>query len=146
MSESNKRRFHDKAGGPATLISEGCKVEGVISGDGDFLISGEVEGECDLGGSLTIATNGFWKGSISASAVIVAGTVEGDIVANGRVEISDTARITGTVTGKAIAVAEGAVVQGKMKTTGNTEPVGFVEKRKPSKPKSEETEEAEESH
>ena len=138
MSESNKRRIHDKAGGPATLISEGCKVEGVISGDGDFLISGEVEGECDLGGSLTIATNGFWKGSISASAVIVAGTVEGDIVANGRVEISDTARITGTVTGKAIAVAEGAIVQGKMKTTGNTEPVGFVEKRTP--PKSEDSE------
>lgn len=146
MSESDKRRFHDKAGGPATLISEGCKVAGVISGDGDFLVSGEVEGECHLTGSLTIAPNGFWKGSISASAVIVAGTVEGDIVAESRVEISDTARITGTVTGQAIAVAEGAIVQGKMKTTGSTEPVGFVEKRKPSKPKSEETEEAEESH
>ncbi len=139
MSDSNKRRVHDKAGGPATLISEGCKVAGVISGDGDFLISGEVEGECDLGGSLTIAPNGFWKGSISASSVVVAGTVEGDIVANGRVEISDTARITGTVTGEAIAVAEGAVVQGKMKTTSNAEPVGFVEKRKSSKLKAEET-------
>ena len=133
MSVSNKRRIHDKAGGPATLISEGCKVAGVISGDGDFLVSGEVEGECVLSGSLTIATNGFWKGSITASTVIVAGTVEGDIVANGRVEISDTARITGTVTGEAIAVAEGAVVQGKMKTTSNADPVGFVEKRKSSK-------------
>ena len=133
MSESSKRRIHDKAGGPATLISEGCKVAGVISGDGDFLLSGEVEGECDLSGSLTITTNGFWKGSITASTVIVAGTVEGDIVANGRVEISDTARITGTVTGEAIAVAEGAIVQGKMKTTGKADPVGFVEKRKSSK-------------
>jgi cytoskeletal protein CcmA (bactofilin family) len=139
MSESNKRRIHDRAGGPATLISEGCKVAGVISGDGDFLVSGEVEGECDLSGSLTIAPNGLWKGSISASAVVVAGTVEGDIVSAGRVEISDTARITGTVTGQAIAVAEGAVVQGNMKTTGNAEPVGFVEKRKSSKPKAEET-------
>lgn len=146
MSVTNKRRIHDKAGGPATLISEGCKVAGVISGDGDFLVNGEVEGECDLSGSLTIATNGFWKGSISASAVIVAGTVEGDIVANGRVEISDTARITGTVTGEAIAVAEGAVVQGKMKTTSNSDPVGFVEKRKSSKLKSEDTEEAAESN
>ena len=74
MNVSNKRRIHDKAGGPATLISEGCKVAGVISGDGDFLLSGEVEGECDLSGSLTIATNGSWKGSITASTVIVAGT------------------------------------------------------------------------
>jgi len=140
MSEPKKRRIHDKVGGPATLISEGCKVAGVISGDGDFLISGEVEGECDLSGSITVAPSGFWKGSISASFVIVAGTVEGDIVADGRIEITDTARITGTVTGQAIAVAEGAIVQGKMKTTGNTEPVGFVEKRKP--PKSEASEAA----
>lgn len=142
MSEPNKRRMHDKIGGPASLISEGCKITGAIAGDGDFLISGEVEGECDLSGSITIAQNGFWKGSISASAVVVAGTVEGDIVANGRVEISDTARITGTVTGEAIAVAEGAVVQGKMKTTGKTEPVGFVEKRKSSESNAEEAAEA----
>ncbi len=130
MSEQKNRRIHDVVPGPATLISEGCKVTGVISGDGDFLISGEVEGECNLTGSVTIAPNGFWKGSIGATNVIVAGTIEGDVVAAGRIEISDTARITGTVTGEAIAVAEGAVVQGKMKTTGNIEPVAFVEKRK----------------
>jgi len=129
MSEQKNRRIHDVVAGPATLISEGCKITGVVSGDGDFLISGEVEGECNLTGSLTIAPNGFWKGSIRATDVIVAGTVEGDVVASGRVEISDTARITGTVTGEAIAVAEGAVVQGNMKTTGNTDPVAFVEKR-----------------
>ena len=133
MSEPKKRRIHDKAGGPATLISEGCKISGAISGDGDFLISGEVEGECDLSGSITLAPTGFWKGSISASTVIISGTVEGDIIASDRVEISDTARITGSVTAEAIAVAEGAVVQGKMRTTGNTDPVGFVEKRKSSK-------------
>ena len=133
MTEPKKRRMHDKVGGPATLISEGCKVAGVISGGGDFLISGEVEGDCDLSGSITVAQSGFWKGTMSASDIIVAGTVEGDIVSGGRVEITDTARITGTVTGEAIAVAEGAVVQGKMKTTGNSEPVGFVEKRKSSK-------------
>ena len=131
MSDPKKRRIHDTVAGPATLISEGCKVTGVISGDGDFLISGEVEGECNLTGSLTIAAEGYWKGSIGATNVIVAGTVEGDIVAGGRIEISDTARVTGTVTGEVIAVAEGAVVQGKMKTTGSNDPVEFVEKRKP---------------
>ena len=130
MNDANKRRIHDKAAGPATLISEGCKLSGNISGNGDFLVAGEVEGECNLEGSLTVAPSGVWKGLINAASVIVAGTVEGDIVAKGRVEISDTARIIGTVTGEAIAVAEGAVVQGKMKTTGNTEPAEFVEKRK----------------
>ena len=47
----------------------------------------------------------------------------------GRVEISDTAKINGTVTGEAIAVAEGAVVEGIMKTTGRAEPLEFTEKR-----------------
>ena len=62
--------------------------------------------------------------------VIIAGHVEGDITAMGKVEIMDTARITGTVTGEAIAVAEGAIVEGVMKTTGQSEPTAFVEKRK----------------
>ena len=130
MSEFKRRRLQDKVAGPATLISEGCKISGAISGNGDFLVSGEVEGECELTGSMTISANGHWKGTISAATVIVAGTIEGDIFSTGRVEISNTARITGTVTGEAIAVAEGAVVQGQMKTTGNMDPIGFVEKRK----------------
>ena len=71
----------------------------------------------------------MWKGSIKAGNVIVAGHVEGDIVADGKVEITDTARITGTVAAAAIAVAEGAVVDGVMNTTGSANPVEFVEKR-----------------
>lgn len=129
MSEDRKRRLRDIASGPGTLISEGCRIEGIITGTGNFLINGNVEGECDIDGTVTLATVGTWKGLIKANAVVVAGTVDGDIVANGQVEISDTARITGTVTGEAIAVAEGAVVEGVMKTTGRSEPKEFVEKR-----------------
>jgi cytoskeletal protein CcmA (bactofilin family) len=93
------------------------------------MIGGEFEGDCKIDGSVTLARDGYWKGTINAESVIVAGTVDGDIVAAGRVEISDTARITGTVSGEAIAVAEGAVVEGVMKTTGKSDPTEFVEKR-----------------
>lgn len=129
MSESRLRRLRDRASGPATLISEGCKIEGRVSGAGEFLVNGEVEGECEIGGTLTLAKNGVWRGTIKARNVVVAGHVDGDIVAEGKVEITDSARITGTVTGEAIAVAEGAVVEGSMKTTGPAKPVEFVEKR-----------------
>jgi cytoskeletal protein CcmA (bactofilin family) len=61
--------------------------------------------------------------------VVVSGHVEGDILATGRVEITDTAKITGTVSASAIAVAEGAVVEGIMKTTSQPEPMEFTEKR-----------------
>jgi cytoskeletal protein CcmA (bactofilin family) len=129
MNESRKRRLRDRSSGAATLINEGCKISGLVTGTGDFLVNGEIDGDCDIGGTITLAPNGLWKGTIKAGNVIVAGHVEGDIVAGGNVEITDTARITGTVSGEAIAVAEGAVVDGVMKTTGPDTPTEFVEKR-----------------
>jgi len=129
MNESRLRRLRDRSAGAATLINEGCKISGMITGSGSFLINGEIDGDCELDGTVTLAPNGLWKGTIKATDVIVAGQVEGDIVADGKVEITDTARITGTVTGNAIAVAEGAVVEGVMKTSGPEEPLEFVEKR-----------------
>jgi cytoskeletal protein CcmA (bactofilin family) len=129
MTHSPLRRLRDKAGNAATLINEGCKIVGTISGSGNYLINGEIEGDCELDATVTLANNGLWRGTIRATNVIVAGRVEGDIIANGSVEITDSARITGTVSGEAIAVAEGAVVEGIMKTTGPSDPLEFVEKR-----------------
>jgi cytoskeletal protein CcmA (bactofilin family) len=129
MSESPLRRLRDRSGGSPTLINEGCKITGLLSGTGDFQISGEVDGDCDLEGTVTLTKSGYWSGTIKAGHVVVAGHVEGDIIADGRVEITSTAKITGTVAAEAIAVAEGAIVEGIMKTTGRRDPTEFVEKR-----------------
>lgn len=129
MNVQRSRRLRDRLAGPATLINEGCKITGLLTGSGDFQVSGEIEGDCDIEGTVTLMKDGFWSGTIRASNVIVAGHVEGDIFALGCVEIADTAKITGTVSGEAIAVAEGAVVDGVMKTTGKADPTEFVEKR-----------------
>ena len=129
MNDSQSRRLRDRSAGPATLISEGCKISGLITGNSDFQISGEIDGDCDLEGTVTLAKDGIWTGTIKAGNVIVAGQVQGDIIASGMVEITETARISGTVSGDAIAVAEGAVVEGVMQTTGRSQPQEFTEKR-----------------
>jgi len=129
MSESKMRRLRDRSSGPATLISEGCKITGHITGSGDYMINGEIDGDCDLQGSVTLAAKGFWKGTLKAETVIISGTVEGNIEASGSIEVSDSARINGTVTGASIAVAEGAIIEGVMTTTARAEPLEFVEKR-----------------
>ena len=129
MSESKMRRLRDRSSGPATLISEGCKITGTLTGNGDFMINGEIDGDCDLTGSVTLAEKGYWKGKLKAGTVVISGTVEGEIEASGNIEISDSARISGTVTGASIAVAEGAIIEGVMKTTDRTDPHEFVEKR-----------------
>jgi cytoskeletal protein CcmA (bactofilin family) len=131
MNESRMRRLRDRSNSAPTLINEGCKITGLLGGSGDFQVSGEIEGDCDVEGTVTLAKSGYWNGTIKAAHVIVAGHVEGDIIAAGRVEVTNTARITGTVSGEAIAVAEGAVVEGVMRTTGNDAPLEFVEKRQP---------------
>ena len=129
MNDSRLRRMRDRSGAPATLINDGCKITGLVAGTGDLHISGHIDGDCDLEGTVTLAKNGYWNGTIKAANVIVAGHVEGDIIAAGKVEITDTARISGTVAAEAIAVAEGAIVEGVMQTTGSSDPVEFVEKR-----------------
>ncbi|MBT8099682.1 MAG: polymer-forming cytoskeletal protein, partial [Gammaproteobacteria bacterium] len=109
MNESKKRRLRDANRGPATLISEGCKFIGKLEGNGDFMISGEIDGDSDLSGTVTLTRKGSWTGTLKAAAVIIAGRVEGNIVSSGHVEIGNTANIDGTVTGGTIAVAAGAV-------------------------------------
>ena len=129
MNDSDKRRIRDEHGGPGTLISEGCKIKGNVSGNGDFMISGEIDGDCNIDGTVTLAESGFWRGNIRAVSVIVAGIVEGDIDASRQIEINATARVTGTISSEAIAVAEGAIVEGMMRTTGQESPTEFIERR-----------------
>jgi cytoskeletal protein CcmA (bactofilin family) len=129
MSESRLRRLSDQSSGNATLVAEDCTITGHIKAGGDFHVAGGIDGDCDVDGTVTLTRKGNWNGTIRAGHVIVAGHVEGDIVASGSIEIMDSARITGAVSGKAIAVAEGAVVEGQMMTTGHAEPTEFVEKR-----------------
>lgn len=129
MKSSYLRRVSDSASGASTLISEDCIVEGNLRGSGEFTICGEVRGDCYLTGNVTIVEGGKWLGKLSAKNVIVAGTVDGDIVANGQIEICETARISGTVTGVAIAVGQGAIIDGAIRTIQADDPLEFVEQR-----------------
>ncbi|MBT8091642.1 MAG: polymer-forming cytoskeletal protein [Gammaproteobacteria bacterium] len=129
MNESRLRRLRDRTNGAATLINQGCRITGVISGSGNYLVSGEIAGDSDVQGTITLSVDGHWEGTLRAESVIISGRMEGDIFASGKVEITATARISGNVTAEAIAVAEGAVVEGVMQTTGQSKPVKFVEKR-----------------
>lgn len=129
MAGFGKRRVRDTATGPTTIIAEGCCLNGSLSGDNDFLLSGTVIGDSDLSGVVTITPSGQWSGTLKAANVIVSGRVDGDVIASGKIEITSTARIKGTVTGDMIAVAEGAVIDGDMRIIGKDASNHFVEKR-----------------
>lgn len=131
MGISKKRRLLDVFGEPATIIGRDIEVVGRLKGDGHFLICGTVRGDSEVAGPVTLAEGSRWEGSLKASNVIVAGEIDGDLAATGRVEIRPTARVRGSVTGQGIAIAEGAVIEGEVRTASDGDINRFVERRHP---------------
>jgi cytoskeletal protein CcmA (bactofilin family) len=124
-----RRRIQDQARGPTTYVGNGSKICGRLTGKGAYVFCGEVEGDCEIEGPVTLAQGVHWKGTLRATDVIIAGSVEGDVIAEQRVEIGGTARIQGSISGQAIAVAEGAIIEGEIKVLSGKPPVKFEEKR-----------------
>ena len=124
-----RRRIQDTAKGPTTYIGNGSKISGRLTGKGAYVFCGEVEGDCEIEGPVTLAQGGVWKGTLRATDVIIGGTVEGDVIADQRVEIGGTARVAGSISGQSIAVAEGAIIEGEIKVMSGKPPVPFEEKR-----------------
>lgn len=124
-----RRRIGDSGDGPATYIAAAARIVGQLSGTGTFVVCGEVEGDCDIRGPVTLAQSGRWIGQLRADNVIVAGTVEGDVIAREKVEIGQSARVSGSISGASIAVAEGAIIEGDLSVTSGGQATRFTEKR-----------------
>lgn len=129
MVRSKKRRLADAIGEPATIIGQGTEIRGEIRSDGHILVMGVVRGHSEMQGSVTLADGASWIGTLRGDDLIVSGSVEGDLEATDRVEIRPTARIKGNVTASRISIGEGAVVEGEFRTTSETEPSQFADKR-----------------
>lgn len=119
MAQKRQRRFADKeppAQQQTTIIAEGMRITGRIKGRGNVIISGELDSDCEIEGSITLTDTGRCKGTINATDVMIAGNLDGDVRATGKIEVSRSALVKGSLAGANIAVAEGAVIEGGMQT------------------------------
>jgi cytoskeletal protein CcmA (bactofilin family) len=135
MSE-RKRRFLE--GGLAaslntsavpTVVGADSVIVGNLSGKGPFIVSGEVHGDGELAGALTLSVTGRWYGNIRAQQARVAGKIIGCLTVEDKLEIGNAAEIRGTVRARTIAIASGAIVDGEIEITSQTPLVEFEEKR-----------------
>ena len=110
-----KRNIPNSAAGAATFLAAETKIVGTLSGKGAYIFCGEVEGECDIDGPVTIAEGSHWKGAIRATDITIAGSVEGEVAAKRRVDLAGTARVSGSLRGSSLVVAEGAVIEGDVR-------------------------------
>lgn len=131
LGKKKHRRTLDKVGGVSTVIGVGSRFVGEISGEENIVIHGQVEGDCDLAGTVVVEEGAQWTGTIKASNVIIAGLVTGNVMATEKLELASTAQIDGNLTGPVIAVAEGAVIKGNMVMNDGSNVTHFTDKRLP---------------
>jgi cytoskeletal protein CcmA (bactofilin family) len=124
-----KRRFLERASGAPTVISAGTVIIGNVQGLGQFVVSGEIHGDGDLAGGLTLSVTGIWHGNIEAQQAIVAGKITGSLKVVDKLEIGHTAVIRGKVSARTVAIAKGAIVDGEIEVTSGAPVVQFEEKR-----------------
>jgi cytoskeletal protein CcmA (bactofilin family) len=83
----------------------------------DLVIEGRVEGTIELRDHmLTIGTESRIQADITAKVVKVLGQVVGTITASDRVEIGEAASVEGNIVSRRLAMADGAVVRGRVET------------------------------
>ena len=109
-----QRRAVDELRDITTVVGPGAKFVGTLSGTGNYAIGGSFEGDCNVDGSVLLQEQGEWNGSLGARVVVVAGTVKGKIMAGDKLELTRSARVRGDVQAPVIAIAEGAVLDGKI--------------------------------
>jgi cytoskeletal protein CcmA (bactofilin family) len=124
-----KRRFFDLHAGVPTVISAGSVIVGDVRGNGDYVVAGEIHGDGELGGGLSLAAGGVWNGYIQAQQAVIAGKITGGLAVRGKLEIGYTAVIRGSVSAAAIAIAKGAIVDGDIVVTSGMPMQEFEEKR-----------------
>jgi cytoskeletal protein CcmA (bactofilin family) len=124
-----KRRFFEVNCVSPTFIGAESVVVGNIRGSGQFVVSGEVNGDGDIAGGLNLAVTGVWNGYIQAEQAIIAGKITGGLAVRDRLEIGYTAVIRGKVSARTVAIAKGAIVDGDIEVTSGEALVEFEEKR-----------------
>ena len=129
-----KRRIFDSITTFDTQIGEEAAFEGKLSGSGHHAIRGTFIGECDIKGILYIEPGGHWRGNILADVVIVAGSVDGNLQAREKIELHATSRVTGNLAAPAVAIAEGAALEGSINTPAKEQVTHYKERRGVKKP------------
>lgn len=129
MSTSPKRRLLDKLAGSPTLVGEGTRFVGDLECTGPFVLCGQLKGDGRVEGWLNIAATAHWEGNIAAAQAVIAGKVTGSLSIAGKLEIGRSAVIHGSVAAQTIAIAQGAVVDGDIRVTGEAPIIRFEEKR-----------------
>lgn len=101
-------------GALTAFIDQGSSFEGRLSFKDTVRIDGHFSGEIASENTLVVGETGEIEADIRSRNVVVSGSVVGDIHAESRVVLHKAARVKGDVESPALAIEEGAVVNGRL--------------------------------
>jgi cytoskeletal protein CcmA (bactofilin family) len=116
-SSGNSHQSHSAPAPPSSggVLSRGVSIKGSVKFTNELLIDGDVEGEINSTGTLTVGEHAQIRGEIRAKAVKVKGNVEGNISATERCELQPGCTLRGDIEAPRLVVDENASFFGSAK-------------------------------
>lgn len=99
---------------PACIIGPGIQVRGNLSGSGDLVIEGRMEGHVALQDHMMVETSGTVVADVETRNLTINGKMSGNVDASERVQISTTAVVTGDIRAPRVVIEDGARFRGSI--------------------------------
>ncbi len=99
------------------IIDVDARMQGTIvfKDPVNLRINGSFEGKLETCGSLTISENANVRADIQGDRIIIAGKITGNLIAKESIALIAPAVVLGNVQTPSLSIAEGAVLDGKLK-------------------------------
>lgn len=93
-------------------LGPGAKVNGKLVFEGSTTIEGEIEGEIQVRGDLTIGERALIKGKIVATSILIRGKVTANVHAEKKLEIQPPGVVVGDMSTPSLIIVDGAIIEG----------------------------------
>ena len=110
--------------GEVTIVGVGARLEGTVVSAGSLRIDGQVKGQIQADGDVTLSAQSQVEADIRAENVTIAGRFKGNVVVKGKAHLARGGRIEGDITSKTLLVEEGGVFHGQSIMEGGAPAAG----------------------
>lgn len=98
----------------ACRIGEEIQVRGNISGAGDLVVEGRVEGNVSLEDHMIVERSGIVVADVESKELTINGQMSGNVEASGRVAMAASATVTGDIRAPRVIIEDGARFRGSI--------------------------------
>ncbi len=124
VSAPERREGTQMTDNEVTIIGAAAKLEGTVVSAGSLRIDGQVKGQIQADGEVTLSPQSQVEADIRAQNVSIAGRFKGNIIVKGKAHLARGGRIEGNITSKTLVVEEGGVFHGQSLMDGGAAPAG----------------------